>query len=300
MSIRKSVSALILALLTGCEAAPPAPSAPSGGEADAQARRAAVRGAIGTYAGIPCGPDGKVDFDRLLRELDDIRANTYHWLIARAGTDWEDLHRFLPLAREKGLRVWVTLLPPSESRPNHYSEPFRLDYERWAEELAKLAAREPALVAWSVDDFAYNLKIMTPDRMRAAVAVSRKIAPKFAFVPCVYYKQVTPKFCRDYAGTFDAILFPYRSESTQANLSDPAQVGTETNRIREMAGGVPVILDVYATAHSRLGDSTPEYVKAVIESGLRCADGVLIYRHQDPERNAGKYRVVREAFRARK
>jgi len=43
-----------------------------------------------------------------------------------------------------------------------YAEPFRLDYDKWAIEFAKLSVQEPNLVAWSIDDFTHNLKVYTP------------------------------------------------------------------------------------------------------------------------------------------
>src|SRR5882757_8037619 len=164
----------------------------------AAARRQALAHSYGTYAANLRTPDGHIDAQRLLADLDELHANTYNWLIAGAATAWDDLHTFLPLARKHGIRVWVTLLPPSESPPKskHFSEPFRLDFEKWATELAAVSAREPALVAWSVDDFAYNLKDFTPERMRAIVAVQREKNASFAFAPCVYYKQATPAFVK--------------------------------------------------------------------------------------------------------
>ena len=140
-------------------------TASKAGDDAAAARRQSLRHSYGTYAGELRTADGRMDCDRLIAELGDLHANTYNWLISRANTDWEDLHTFLPLAKEKGIRVWVTLLPPSESAPKtkHNSEPFRLDYEKWAAELADLSVHEPALVAWSIDDFAYNFKTFTPD-----------------------------------------------------------------------------------------------------------------------------------------
>src|SRR3954447_1602727 len=148
-------------------------------------RREALSHSYGTYGANLRTPDGHVDAQRLLADLDELHANTYNWLIGRSATDWDDLQAFLPLARKHGIRVWATLLPPSESPPRtkHFSEPFRLDYEKWASELASLSSREPALVAWSVDDFAYNLKVFTHDRMRTIIAHQREKNPKFSFVP---------------------------------------------------------------------------------------------------------------------
>src|SRR5262245_4401121 len=117
-----------------------------------------LQGCLGTYHGEPRLANGRVDCHQLLAELAEIRANTYSWLIWEKPTDWDDLKLFLPLARAQKIRVWVTLVPPSESPPltSHFSEPFRLDYARWGIEIARLSLQETNLVAWSIDDFPYD------------------------------------------------------------------------------------------------------------------------------------------------
>jgi 1,2-phenylacetyl-CoA epoxidase PaaB subunit len=254
------------------------------GNEAAEARREVLQHSYGTYAGNLRAPDGHMDCDRLITELTEIHANTYNWLIAHGDTDWEDLHAFLPLAKASNIRVWVTVLPPSESPPRtkYYSEPFQLDFEKWASELASLSAREPALVAWSVDDFAYNLTTFTPAEMRKIIAAQRDQNPKFAFVPCVYYKHATPGFAATYGQFFDGILFPYRSESTTPGFTDAAQVVPEVRTLQERFGrGFPIVVDIYATRHSRLGASTPAYVEQVMKLAHPVAEGVHIYRHQN-------------------
>lgn len=248
------------------------------------ARRAALLHSYGTYAGELRKTDGHLDCERLIAELGKMRATTYNFLIARGKSDWDDLHTFLPLAKAKGLRVWVTLLPPSESPPRtkNFSEPFRLDFEKWASELADLSTREPALVAWSIDDFAYNASTFTPETMQKITAAQRAKNPKFAFVPCIYFKQATPAFVAKYREFFDGILFPYRSESTKAGFQDAKSVATEVKKLRERFGAeFPIIVDIYATRHSQLGSSTPAYVEQVMNFAYPVADGVHVYRHQN-------------------
>jgi hypothetical protein len=260
-------------------------------------RAAAIRGTLGTYAGEPRTKDGRVDIDRLIQELVDLKANTYHWLIWHASTDWEDLHTFLPAARQNGIKVWVSLVPPSESPPNtkNYSEPFRLDYLRWAQEIARLSVREPNLVAWSIDDYTHNLRFFTPEKMRDILDAAHKINPTLAFVPCSYFPAVTQRFAEDYQGLFDGLLFPYRHESSGANLTDASLVEEEVAQIRRRIGpGVPVLVDIYATGHSRLGQSTPDYVEQAMMSARKAADGVLIYCHQNPKTE--KYQVIKRLF----
>jgi hypothetical protein len=264
---------------------------------DAAARRQALSHSYGTYDGNFRKRDGHIDSQRLLADLAELHANTYNFLIAGAATDWDDLHTFLPLARERGIRVWVTLLPPSESPPRtrNFSEPFRLDYEKWISELAGLSVREPALVAWSIDDFAYNLKLITPERLRKIIAGGREKNPKFAFIPCVYFKQAKPEFVKRYGELLDGILFPYRSESTAPGLTDATQVGPEVKKLKERFGhDFPIIVDIYATRHSKLGSSTPVYVEQVMKLAQPVADGVHIYRHQDKNKpkEREKYEII--------
>lgn len=264
-------------------------------------RTEALRGCFGTYNAAPRGKDQRVDCDRLIKELVEIRAHTYNWLIHPRDTDWDDLKIFLPKAREKNILVWVSLVPPSESPPHNkaYSEPFRLDYERWATEIATLSVAEPNLVAWSIDDFTHNLRFYTPEKMRGIIEGARKINPKLAFVPCSYFPAIKPAFLRDYRDCIDGILFPYRYESVKANLTDPSLVAEEVKKIRAMAGpSLPIIVDVYATAHSRLGPSTPDYVRQVMTGARPVADGVLVYCHQNPTTQAEKYQIIKELFHA--
>jgi hypothetical protein len=266
-------------------------------------RTAALRGCAGTYAAAPRGKDGRVDERRLIAQLKDLHADTYSWLVWTADTDWDDLHAFLPLAREAGVRVWVTLVPPSESPPRtkRFSEPFRLDYERWAIEIARLSVAHRNLVAWSIDDFTHNLAFFTPEKVRGIVAGARAINPKLAFVPCSYFPRVTAKFAADYAGGIDGVLFPYRHESNRANLTDATLLKPELARLRELLGpGVPIVVDVYSTAHSRLGASTPQYVRDVLTQAREAADGVMVYCHPDPAgKDAAKYAAVRDVFGAK-
>ncbi|MEL7587560.1 MAG: hypothetical protein AAGU19_12670 [Prolixibacteraceae bacterium] len=258
-----------------------------------------TQGVLGTYANPPLQSNNRVDAKKLLRELRDIHANTYNWLVWTRQTDWDDLKLFLPLAEKENIRVWVTLVPPTESKPiaKYSSEPFELDYERWAREIALLSMEYPNLVAWSIDDFVHNLKFYTPEYLQKILGSASSVNPKLAFIPCCYYKQVTPSFAENYGHLLHGILFPYRAESHSANLQDSEYVEREIGNLRKLFGpGCPVFLDIYATAHSRLGDSTPEYVGEVIQAGRQFADGVFIYCHQDPKKSPAKYKVIKKGF----
>jgi hypothetical protein len=179
-----------------------------------------------------------------------------------------------------------------------YSEPFRLDYVRWATEIAKLSLRETNLVAWSIDDFTHNQKFFTPEYLGKMMKAAHDVNPRLAFVPCCYYREITPKFVKDYSPFLDAALFPYRDESDGGNLKNPDHVASETKTLRERFGdSMPIILDIYATAHSRLGATTPEYIEKVVADGLNVADGLLIYTHRTLETDTAKHDIVKRLFR---
>jgi hypothetical protein len=197
----------------------------------------------------------------------------------------------------------VTLVPPSESPPKTkwYAEPFRLDYDKWAVEIAKLSVEQPNLVAWSIDDFTHNLAVFTPEKTAAMLKAARATNAKLAFVPCCYFPGAAkPAFAKDYGPLLDGVLFPYRNESRKANLKDADGVTDEVKRLRELLGPkVAVIVDVYSTAHSRLGPSTPDYVRRVMSDAVKCADGVMVYCTPDPKRDEAKFQVVKDVFAAR-
>jgi hypothetical protein len=258
-----------------------------------------LKGTLGTYAFPPTFANGDIDAGKLIAQLKDIHANTYHWLAWGKHADFAAFKKFLPMAAQANIRVWITLVPPSESPPfaRDYSEPYRLDYEKWAIEIARLSVQEPALMAWSIDDFVHNLHFFTKEYMHKIVTQVKAINPGLAFIPCAYYEQVTPRFVTDYGAFMDGILFPYRNESVFINLDDPGYVKSEIEDLRALfAPGFRIFLDIYATGHSIYGNSTPAYVRDVLRAGKKYADGVLIYCHQDPDKYPEKYQVVKQEF----
>lgn len=263
-------------------------------------RRQAVLGTRATFCRPPRKADGRVDTDRLVAELVDLQANSYCFCISDRETDWDDLKLVLPAANARNIRIWASLPPPLESLPRakNSPEPFRLDYVRWATEFATLSLEQPNLVAWSIDDFSEHLKQpFTPAYLKRMLDAAHVINPRLAFVPCCYYPAMTAQFVTSYIPLLDGILYPYRHESEGANLKDPSLADSELKRLKGMLGpDFPVVLDIYATAHSKLGDTTAEYVELVMISGHRVADGVMIYRHQDPVANSEKYQIVRRLF----
>lgn len=259
-----------------------------------QARREAIIGCMATYDGEPRTADRRVDIPLLLEQLEQYHANTYDFLIWHRDTDWTDLKEFLRATRGSDLKVWVSLVPPSESRET-MSEPFGLDYIKWGERIGRLSSIYPNLVAWSIDDFTHNLSFYTPEYLGRMLDAAHAANPNLAFVPCTYFSKVSPQFAADYGTLLDALLFYYRHESDGANLTDATLCDEEIARVRQTMGpDIPVILGFYATGHSRLGSSSPEYVEQVMTLAHEHADGIHVYTHVHPESEKG--RVIRRLF----
>jgi hypothetical protein len=163
-------------------------------------------------------PDGRVNIDAMVTRLKELGVTTYYWLIWHAPTDWDDLKLFLPKAAAAGIDVWVYLVPPSESPPRfstRYCEPFRLDYRRWAEEIAKLSRRHTNLTAWVIDDFYANRAFFTPAYVRQMQTGAKHVNPHLAFLPLMYFNQISPKFTADYRNVIDGVVVAYLQDRDQ-------------------------------------------------------------------------------------
>lgn len=255
----------------------------------------------GTYASPPRLANGRVDISKLIYELKDLNANTYNWLILSNEKDWDDLQLFLPQAKKNKINVWVTVVPFSEAKPRAKwsSEPFGTDYVKWAQEIAKLSLQYPNLKAFSIDDFvAWNLQFYTPQYTAEFVNAMRKINPRLAFVPCIYYNSTKiTDYSKDYLPYFDGVLFPYKAESSgKETLSRSDLLVGEVDSLRKMFKNLPLIIDIYSSAHSKAGSSTPSYVSEMIKLSEQYGNGLFIYTHPDPVKGKEKYDIIKKEF----
>ncbi len=158
---------------------------------------------------------GHVDIPLLTRRLQDLGANTYFWLIWHSPNDWDDLQAFLPVAKQAGIRVWAYLVPPSETAVQNpvwpYSEPFRLDYVRWAQEIARLSLRQDNLVGYVIDDFWGNVRPdrFTPQSIQQMVAAGKAINPRLRFYPLMYFPELGLRFLDQVAPLVDGVVAAY-------------------------------------------------------------------------------------------
>ena len=160
--------------------------------------------------------DGRLDIPQMIARLSQLKVDTYFYLIWHSMHDWEDLKLFLPEAREAGIDIWVYLVPPSESPPlygTRYSEPFRLDYVRWGEEIAKLSLEHPNLTAWVIDDFYSNRSVYTPEYVGTMTSRSRLWNPSMKFLPLMYYYQIDREFVSLFKDVIDGVVSAYPADS---------------------------------------------------------------------------------------
>ena len=251
---------------------------------------------IGTYSSPPHNGD-TILYDTLISQLEDLNCNTYNWLIMPNEKSYEQLKEFLPVAQKKGIEVWATLIPPVELASMAVGEYSTNDMRIWAAQLAGLSVKYPNFKAWTIDDFTHSVKLYTPKYVSEFQTIAKKINPGFKFYPVCYYKGMYPKFVSLYGSIIDGIVFPYRNESVEKNLTDPSHVASEINEIRNRFGReLPIFLDVYSSAHSKLGEPSPEFISKVIESGIQQADGIIIFRHPSPRWDSKKYEIVKTSI----
>jgi hypothetical protein len=213
--------------------------------------------------------DGRVDTDAMVQRLKDLGINKYYWLIWHAATDWEDLKLFLPRAAQANIETWAYLVPPTEGPPNYpASEPFKLDYLRWAEELARLSLQNTNLTGWVIDDFYANHHFFTPAYVRQMQAKAKGINTWLMFLPLMYFPEITAQFVSDYADAIDGVVVAYpqdRDEIIHARAvldgdmsSMPGELSCPWNTATKAGDFVSATIPMHVLSTNRVGLSILE------------------------------------------
>lgn len=236
-------------------------------------------GTLGDYDAEPRTAEGRVDIPRLMEQIETAHMNMYDFLIWHAETDWQDFQEFLPVAREQGTKVWVTLCPPSEQGDRWpWSAPYRIDFVKWADEIGKLAEEYDNLVAMVIDDFwsGGNRELFTPEYINEVVQTLRRHDPNVAFLPTIYWPTVGEEtWIEEYGPLIDGIVFPYTEYVTGDDLE--AQLAA----CREWIGPDKFLLvNVYASGSGGqrgVPERTEEYMRKTLTVSREHADGIRIY-----------------------
>ena len=245
-------------------------------------------GTLGDYAAEPRTKEGRVDIPRLLDAIQAAHMNMHDFLIWRAKTDWEDFQAFTAQAQKRHCKVWITLVPPSEPPA---SQPFGIDYIRWADEIGKLSEKFDNIAGVVLDDFwtPQNRSLFTPQYAAKFAATLRRHNPALAFLPTIYWKTVGDKnFIKDFTPAIDGIMFPY------ADLQSAKALPAQLDACRKWLGrGKFPMVNVYATGSSGTGETGPrsaQYMRDMLTISREKADGIRVYLL--PKADPKDYRFV--------
>lgn len=238
---------------------------------EARARRQALlRGTWATWGGVIRTDDGHVDVERQLAAVQSLGVTTYNFPVWNNPHDWDDCQRFLPLAAEAGLKVWITILSPWQGGN---SQPFESDFLAWFDAFGRLAGDYANLVAVSIDDFACegNLDTFTPHYVRQLLRALRQKRDDVAFCSTIY--GLSPVLLEQYAKLMDGVTLWWVNLDTTLGMEEWLWANKTL-----VAGRFPIIAGVYA--HPTTWHPAPPAVKAfrhALRIAHKDADGVMLF-----------------------
>jgi hypothetical protein len=243
------------------------------------------------YGSAPLTEDRDANTTELFRLIDASGSDTYNFIVRNPSESMEHLMTILPIAKEHGIMVWVTIAPPSEISPEHRFDMQYVDYIGWARTLAQLSLQHENLEAWSIDNVMVDSDFFTPSYLDSITSAAKDINPDLKFIPVVYYPNVLSPQFDDMSRFFDGIQFYYTNfpagESDESAVLLP-QLETIRGRFQK-----PVILGIYASPWSRDYPTTPAYVEQLIKLARQHTSGVMIYTiNQEGEKLA----VIKKLF----
>jgi hypothetical protein len=222
-----------------------------------------------------------IDTPAMIRRLREANANTFLYGIWDSPTDWDDLRlEFIAAAATAGIDVIPYLVPPSETFDHgRASRPYRLDFVRWATEIAALSLKYPNLVGWAIDDFefAQNAELFTAEYMTEFTSAQKEINPALGFYTCAYYTCATSEtFLDKYRPFIDGIIYPFLDGHNE-NTTVAASTGPCLDEIlrHTQPRGLDLILLVYTGRFLNAPlEPTEGYVAEVMRVGAEyAADG---------------------------
>lgn len=241
------------------------------------------------YDNEPRLENGHIDVPALISSIKAHNANTYNYLIWHSEHDWEDLLGFLEEAQKEGIDVWITISPPQE----RLSEPFGIDYEQWAEEIALLSLKYPCIKAWSIDNIMYLQGKDAVAYLESFTGIAKDINPSIKFIPVVYIYDLQSENFNKFAEHFDGIQFYYKNFPNKEGFGGYQEAESQI----AYAGSVfskKIIFGIYASPWQPQYPTTSGYVKELIKIAKKKSDGVMIYAMQ-PE--GEKLDAIREGFK---
>ncbi len=217
-------------------------------------------------------PDHSLDVDATIRLLRANRFTCYVQPIEEAPPmSYDDFNRLLPAAQKAGIAVWPVLIPKHEGA----SLPYRYDFVRWMEELARLSLKYPVLRGVNIDDtdVGGNDKVFTHEYLAQIYQAKQKINPRLLFIPTIY--DLDPPEAERLAGVVDGVWLWWvnleQNNGLRASLVDSRIVAR---------GRFPVYGGVYAHATSwhKQGGPKPALLEKALELACTYSNGAIIWQ----------------------
>ena len=228
---------------------------------------------------VPClwsvpvqAPDHTLDVLATIRLLKANHFNCYVQPIEeRSPMSYADFQRLLPAAQSAGISIWAVLIPHHEGA----SLPYRYDFVRWVQVLARLSLKYPVLRGINIDDtdVGGNGKLFTHEYFSRIYRAKQKINPRVLFVPTIY--DLDPEEVTRLTGCVDGVWLWW------VNLEQNNGLRSFLKDSRIVAHGhFPVYGGVYAhsTSWHKQGGPKPKLFKHAVELACTYSDGVIIWQ----------------------
>jgi len=228
---------------------------------------------------VPCSwsvpiqaADHTLDVPATIRLLQANHFNCYVQPIEeRSPMSYADFNRLLPAAQAAGISIWAVLIPHHEGA----SLPYRYDFVRWVQVLARLALKYPVLRGINIDDtdVGGNDKLFTHEYFSQIYQAKQKINPRVLFVPTIY--DLDPEEVSRLSGCVDGVWLWW------VNLEQNNGLRSFLKDSRIVARGrFPVYGGVYAhsTSWHKQGGPKPKLFAKALELACTYSDGAIIWQ----------------------
>jgi hypothetical protein len=229
----------------------------------------------GVYGGPPRTQNGSLDMDRLFLKVSASGAYTCNILLTDTQRGLAELDVLLPEAQKRGIKIWVTILPPSELSPEMRMDMRYVDYVGTAKKIAGLSVRYENLEAWSIDNVAVDSDFFTASYLSAITAGAKEVNPELLFIPVVYYANVASPGFSERAAFFSGVQF-YYTHFPAGESDESATILPQLEELRQKFKG-KVVLGIYASPWSKDYPTSPSYVEQLLKLAKQHTDGAMIY-----------------------
>lgn len=192
-------------------------------------------------------------------------------IVAGSPYSWAEFQQLVAAADAAGIDEWPVLIPPTEGS----SAPYKHDFVRWFEALAKLSLRYPHLRGANIDDLDQpeNAKLFSRDYICSVFHAKQAINPKLLFVPTIY--SLNRSFADRMSGCVDGVWLWWSKLDTVTGLASSLQQAKTS-----AAGRFPIYGGVYAhwTSWHKQGPPEAKIFERTLRQTCDLADGAVMWK----------------------